>query len=292
MDLLEPVFVTQLIIGGLLTGALYALLACGLNLVFGVMRVINIAHAELMIMGSFIALVLFKAVGLHPLVGLLVVIPVMFGFGYLTQRVLIERVVGAPELMSLLVTYGLSIVLMNAGLMIFSSSYRSVPVLQGALLIGDFVISKPRGVAGLVAIAVTLGVYAFLERSRLGKAVRAVAEHPEVATICGIDVRRIRMFTFGLSAAMAATAGVMLSMIYSFSPETGADFIVKCFAIIIIGGMGSFLGALYGGLLLGVAEALVGGFVSTHWAAAVAYLLLVAVLLVRPTGLKGAADVR
>jgi branched-chain amino acid transport system permease protein len=285
-------FVVQLVIGGLLGGALYALLACGLNLVFGVMRVINIAHAELMLVGSFITYVLYDTFGLHPLVSLFIAVPLVFVLGMFLQRVLIERVVGRPELMSLLLTYGLSIVLMNLGLEVFSSDFKSVPELQGSFLVGDYVISKPRGAAGVVSLVVTLGVYFYLERARMGKAIRAVAEHAEVATICGIDVVRVRMLTFGLAAAMAAAAGVMLTMIYSFSPDTGADFILKCFAIIIIGGMGNFLGALYGGIMLGVVEALVGGFVSTQWAEAVAYLLLVLVLLIRPTGLKGVADAR
>jgi branched-chain amino acid transport system permease protein len=256
------------------------------------MRVINIAHAELMLVGSFITYVLYDAFGLHPLVSLFIAVPLVFVLGMFLQRVLIERVVGRPELMSLLLTYGLSIVLMNLGLEVFSSDFKSVPELQGSFLVGDYVISKPRGAAGVVSLVVTLGVYFYLERARMGKAIRAVAEHAEVATICGIDVVRVRMLTFGLAAAMAAAAGVMLTMIYSFSPDTGADFILKCFAIIIIGGMGNFLGALYGGIMLGVVEALVGGFVSTQWAEAVAYLLLVLVLLIRPTGLKGVADAR
>jgi branched-chain amino acid transport system permease protein len=292
MDYAQINFIIQLVIGGLLAGALYALLACGLNLVFGVMRVINVAHAELMLVGSFITYLLYAHLGLHPLISLFIAVPLVFVLGMLLQRVLIERVVGRPQLMSLLVTYGLSIVLMNLGLEVFSSDFKSVPELQGSILLGQFVISKPRGAAGLVALVVTLGVFFFLERSRLGKAIRAVAEHPEVATICGIDVVRVRTLTFGLAAAMAAAAGVMLTMIYSFSPDSGADFITKCFAIIIIGGMGNFLGALYGGIMLGVVEALVGGFVSTQWAEAVAYLLLVLVLVVRPTGLKGTADAR
>jgi len=286
MELLHPSILLQFLIGGLLAGMLYALIACGLNLVFGVMRVINLAHAELMLAGAFIAFLFFQ-IGLHPLLTLPIAMILLFIFGYILQRVLVERVVGKDELASLMVTYGLSIILMNLGLLLFTSDFKSVPVLQGSLIFGDLIISKPRGVAGIVAIIITLSVFIFLERSRLGKAIRAVAEHSEVAMICGIDVVKIRMLTFGLAASMAAAAGVMLSMIYSFSPETGADFILKCFAIIIIGGMGNFVGAFYGAILLGLAEAFVGGFMSTQWAEAVAYLLLVLVLIIRPTGLKG-----
>lgn len=284
-ELLDPVTLGQLLIGGLLAGALYALLACGLNLVFGVMRVINLAHAEFMLIGAFGAYLLYTWVGLHPFLALLVVVPAVFAFGYFLQHALIERVVGKPLLTSLLATYGLSIVLLNTGLLIFASDFKSVPVFQGSFVYGEFVLPKPRAAAALVSLVFAVGVYAFLERTRLGKAVRAVSEHPHVSAICGIDVRRIRMLTFGLAAAMAGAAGVMLSTIYSFSPESGADFIQKCFAIIVIGGMGNFIGALYGGILLGVVEAFVGGFLSTQWAEATAYLLLVLVLLIRPTGL-------
>jgi branched-chain amino acid transport system permease protein len=289
VELLDPIILLQLLIGGLLAGALYALLACGLNLVFGVMRVINLAHAELMLVGAFAAYLLYHYLGWHPLWSLLLVVPMVFVLGFYLERVLIERVVGRPLLTSLLATYGLSIILLNLGLLAFTSDYKSVPELQGALVLGEFAISKPRAAAAVVSVLLTVAVFLFLDRTRLGKAIRAVSEHAQVAAICGIDVRKIRMLTFGLAAAMAAAAGVMLTMIYSFSPESGADFIQKCFAIIIIGGMGNFAGAFYGSLLLGVVEAYVGGFASSQWAEAVAYLLLVAVLLIRPSGLKGVA---
>lgn len=287
--MLDPIILLQLLIAGLLAGALYALLACGLNLVFGVMRIINLAHAELMLTGAFLTYLLYSYFGLHPLLSLLLVVPTVFVAGYYLEFILIERVVGRPMLTSLLATYALSIILINFGLLIFTSDYKSVPALQGSIVLGEIAISKPRAVAGLVSVLLAVGVYYFLEHARLGKAVRAVSEHAQVAAICGIDVRRIRMLTFGMSAAMAATAGVMLTMIYSFSPESGANFIQKCFIIIIIGGMGNFAGAFYGGILLGVVEAYVAGFASTEWAEAVAYILLVAVLLIRPSGLKGVA---
>jgi branched-chain amino acid transport system permease protein len=292
VDLLQPAILLQLAIGGLLAGALYALLASGLNLVFGVMRVINLAHGELMIAGAFLAWLLYSLLGLHPLLALPVATVVLFILGFYLQRLLIERIVGRDELTSLLVTYGLSIILMNAGLLVFSADFRAVPALQGAVYLEDLdlVLSKPRAVAGVMSIVLTAGVYWFLKHSRTGKAIRAVSEHAEVAMICGIDVTRIRMVTFGLAAAMAGAAGVMLTTIYSFSPETGADFVLKCFAIIVIGGMGNFVGALFGGLLLGFAEAFVSGFLSTQWAEAVAYLLLVLVLILRPAGLLGKAD--
>jgi len=290
MELFQPIIILQFIIGGLLAGALYALLACGLNLIFGVMRVINLAHAELMLAGSFLAYLLFVHLHLHPLLALPLVMITLFVCGYYLQQLLIERIVGQEELTSLLVTYGLSIILMNVGLLVFRSDFRSIPVLQGSIVMADLVLSKPRSVSGIVSVLLTLGVYFFLAFSRIGKAIRAVAEQPDVAQICGIDVVKIRMVTFGLSTAMAAAAGVMLTMIYSFSPDIGFEFILKAFAIIVIGGMGNFIGAFIGSLLLGCVEAFVGGFLTTQWADASSYLLLVLVLILRPRGLLGKTD--
>jgi branched-chain amino acid transport system permease protein len=292
MDLPDPVLLAQLLIDGLLAGALYALLACGLNLVFGVMQVINLAHGELMLLGAFLAWLMYDKLGWHPLLALPFVAPIAFALGALLQRHLVERVIGKPLLTSLLLTYAVSIILVNAGLYVFTADYRSVPVMQGSMLLGDLAIPKPRAAAGLVSVIITGAVYLFLQRSRLGKAIRATAEHPQVAAICGINVQKMRMLTLGLAAVMAAWAGVMLAMIYSFSPESGADFMLKSFAVIVLGGMGSFIGAFYGALLLGIAEAYVGFFVSTQWAEATAYLLLVAVLLLWPSGVTGRRDAR
>jgi branched-chain amino acid transport system permease protein len=277
----------QIAVGGLLLGALYALLACGLNLIFGVMRVINVAHGEFLMLGAFGAFILFSLFGLNPLLSLLIVAPSAFFVGYIIHRILIERLVGGPELSSLLATYGLSILVMNLGLAFFKSDFRSVPVLQGSFKIGELAFSKPRLIAAGVSILITGGVYYFLEKSKRGKAIRAVSQHSEIAQICGIDVTQIRMLTFGMALAMAASAGVLISMIFSFSPEVGAEFILKSFAIIIIGGMGSFVGAFLGGLILGLGESFTALFLSGQWAEGVAYFLLVLVLLIKPQGLGG-----
>ncbi|KOR29867.1 hypothetical protein TI04_07585 [Achromatium sp. WMS2] len=240
-------------------------------------------------MGAYATLFLYLKFGIHPLISLPLVAISMFGWGYLLQKYYVEHIVGKPLLTSLLATYALSIILVNLGLLTFSANFASIPELKGSLLLGSFVISRPRAAAAIVALAITIGVYLFLRYLPLGKAIRAVSEHPEVALICGIDVQYIRMLTFGLAAAMAAAAGVMLTMIYPFSPTSGPDFIQKCFAIIIIGGMGQFSGAFIGSLILGVVEAIVGGLFTTQWADAVAYLLLVTIILVRPFGLQGMA---
>jgi branched-chain amino acid transport system permease protein len=277
----------QIAVGGLLLGALYALLACGLNLIFGVMRVINIAHGEFLMLGAFGAFFLFSIFDINPLLALVIIVPLAFLLGYIVQRILIERLVGGPELSSLLATYGLSILVMNLSLASFTSDFRSVPVFQGSFIIGEIAFSKPRLIAAGVSIVITWTVYLFLEKSKRGKAIRAVSQHPEIAQICGIDVTQIRMLTFGMALAMAASAGVLISMIFSFSPDIGADFILKSFAIIVIGGMGSFIGAFLGGLILGLGESFTAFFLSGQWAEGVAYFLLVLVLLVKPKGLGG-----
>ncbi len=279
----------QVILGGLLLGALYALLACGLNLIFGVMRVINVAHGALMMLGAYGTFWLYTLWGVHPLLSLLLVIPAFLLFGILLQRIFVERVVGGPELASLLLTFGLGICFANLALNFWKADFRSVPYLSGAYTFWGLALSRPRVAAFTAALLLTLTTYLFLKKTRLGKAIRATAQQSAVAMLCGIDARRVRRITYGLGAAMAAAAGSLLSTIYSFNPEMGHVFNLKAFAIIVLGGMGSFPGAFWGGLLLGVIEALVAFFWTTQVSEAAAYLLMLLVLLLKPEGLLSAS---
>lgn len=283
----SAVTLLQVAIGGVLLGAVYALLACGLNLIFGVMRVINVAHGELMMLGSYATFWLFFLFGMNPLLSLFFSIALMFILGTAIQKFLVSRVVKAPELMSLLVTFGISIFILSLSLYFWSADFRSVPYFTGSITLGSLAFSKPRAVAFVLAVAITAAVYLFLKKTRLGKAVRATSQSSEVAAICGIDVERIRLLTFGLGSALAAAAGSLLVVIYAVNPATGQTFILKAFAIIVLGGMGSFLGAFIGAIVLGVAEAFASFFFTAQLSEAVAYLLLIAVLLLKPSGLLG-----
>jgi branched-chain amino acid transport system permease protein len=280
----------QVVISGLLLGAVYALLAIGLNLIFGVMRVINIAHGELLMLGSYATYWLFTLWGVNPIVSLLLVLPAMFLLGMLLQRTLVDRGVGQPLLISLLLTFGLSSFLTGVALNLWTANYRSVPVFSGSFAVGGLALSISRVIAFVVALAITLAVWYFLRTTRLGKAVRATSQNAEVALVCGIDVARIRLLAFGLGTAMAGAAGSLLAVIYTVYPEMGRTFLMKAFAIIVLGGLGSFGGAFVGALALGVAEALAAFAWNTQIAEAVAYAIFIGVLFVRPSGLFGARE--
>jgi branched-chain amino acid transport system permease protein len=284
---ITPVMLGQVIVSGLLAGALYAMVALGLGLIFGVMRVLNVAHGPLLMLGAYITYWLFSAIGLNPYLSLLVSMPVVFVIGVALQHFLVRRVVDAPELSSLLLTFGISIALVNVAQIAFTSDLRSVEFITGSFLIGPFAFSKARVIACLFAAGITALAFLFLQRTRLGKAIRAVSQSREVAQVCGIDVHRIHMLAFGLASALAAAGGTLMTVMVAIQPEMGAVYTFKSFLVIVLGGAGNYPGALLGGLLLGLVEQLASLFLTTQVNEAVAYVLLVLVLLLRPTGLLG-----
>jgi branched-chain amino acid transport system permease protein len=288
---ITPTMVGQVVISGLLAGALYAMVALGLGLIFGVMRVLNVAHGPMLMLGAYTTFWLFHWVGLSPYLSLLVSMPVLFGVGVVLQRLLVSRVVDAPELSSLLLTFGVSIAIVNLAHLAFSSDLRSVEYLTGSFILGPFAFSKSRVIACLFAMLITAGAFWFLQRTRLGKALRAVSQSREVAQVCGINVQRIHMLAFGIACALAAGGGSLVAVVVAIQPEMGQVYTFKSFLVIVLGGAGNYPGALLGGLLLGLVEQLSSLFLTTQVNEAVAYILLVLVLLWRPTGLlKGRAS--
>lgn len=286
MDLL------QIIVSGILLGGVYALFATGLNLIFGVMKIINLGHGELMMLGAYITFFLFTQAGINPLLAIPLTAAAVGIFGFVLQFAMVERVVGQPIINSLLLTFGLSTLMMGVALNLWTSNYRSVNYtpLSGSWNIGELAISKGRAVAFVISILVTGGMWLFLNRSTFGKAIRATSEHPQVAQLCGIDIRRVRYVTFGLGSAMAAISGALISIIFTINPEMGRMFIGKGFAIIVLGGLGSYVGALLGAIVLGVSETVTAYFTSTQLSEGVAYLILLLVLIVRPAGFFGRAE--
>jgi branched-chain amino acid transport system permease protein len=284
--------VLQVILSGLLLGGVYALFAAGLNMIFGVMKVINLAHGELMMLGAYITFFLFSQAGVNPLLSIPLSAVALLVLGVLLQFTLVERVVNQPLLSSLLLTFGLSTLMMGIALNLWTSNFRSVAwsPLTGSWDVAGLAVSKSRLVAFAIALLVTGATWLFLKKSTFGKAIRATSQHAEVAQICGIDVRRVRLATFGLGSAMAAISGSLIAMIFTISPEMGRMFIGKAFAIIVLGGLGSFAGAFVGALLLGTSETLAAYYTDTQLAEAVAYAVLLLVLLIRPSGLFGRAD--
>ena len=291
MFVITPAMLGQVVISGLLAGALYAMVALGLGLIFGVMRVLNVAHGPLLMLGAYTTFWLFHWFGLNPYLSLLVSMPALFLVGVVLQSLLVRRVVDAPELSSLLLMFGVGIALVNVTQLAFTSDLRSVEYLTGSFVLGPFAFSKSRVIACAFAIVITAGAFWFLQKTRLGKALRAVSQSREVAQVCGVNVQRIHMLAFGLASALAAAGGSLVAVMVAIQPEMGQVYTFKSFLVIVLGGAGNYPGALVGGLLLGLVEQLSSLFLTTQVNEAVAYVLLVLVLLVRPTGLfKGRAS--
>jgi len=282
-----PSMLAQVVVSGILSGALYALVALGLALIFGVMRVINIAHGPLLMLGAYTTYFLFAGAGMNPFATVPIAMAIMFLLGALLQRTLVFRVVDAPELSSLLLTFGLSIAIVNLAQYFFTSDLRAVEYITGSWVVGRLAFSKSRVIAFVFAAAVTAAVFLFLRSTRTGKAIRATSQSREVAMVCGIDVGRIHVLTFGLASALAAAGGALLAVIVAIQPEMGQVWTFKSFLVIVLGGAGNYPGALVGGMLLGLVEQLASLFLTTQLSEVVAYVLLVLALLLRPTGLLG-----
>jgi len=277
----------QVVVSGILSGGLYAMVALGLALIFGVMRVINIAHGPLLMLGAYATFFLHSQLGMNPFLTVPFSMAALFVVGMVLQRALVFRVVDAPELSSLLLTFGISIALVNLAQLAFTSDLRAVEYITGSWLVGGLALSKSRVIAFVFAAGVTALAFVFLQRTRLGKAIRATSQSREVAMVCGVDVGRIHMITFGLASALAAAGGSLLAVIVAIQPEMGQVWTFKSFLVIVLGGAGNYPGALLGGMLLGLVEQLASLFLTTQLSEVVAYVLLVLVLLVRPTGLLG-----
>ncbi|HYM90890.1 MAG TPA: branched-chain amino acid ABC transporter permease [bacterium] len=284
---ITPVMLGQVVVSGLLAGALYGMVALGLGLIFGVMRVINIAHGTLLTLGAYTTFWWFHLLGVNPYLSLLVSMPLMFLLGVVLQRTLVARVVDAPELSSLLLTFGISIALVNGMRLAFTSNLRSVEFLTGSIVVGEIALSKSRLIAFAFAVALTALASWVIQRTKVGKAIRATSQSRDLAMFCGIDVARVRLYAFGIASALAAAGGSLVAVMVAIQPEMGQGYTFKSFLVIVLGGAGNYPGALLGGLLLGLVEQLSSLFLTTQVSEAVAYVLLVLVLLLRPQGLLG-----
>jgi len=281
------------VVGGIMQGGIYAMFAVGLTLIFGVMRIINAAHGEMVMMGAYLTWVSFFYLGVDPLLALVFTLPVAFLFGMAVQKVLLNAAVGAPELTGLLITFGLGLTMIYAAELIFTTDFRTIPYAPGTVqLTSTIAVGQNRVISFAMAVAISVAVYLFLKLSRLGKAVRATALNAEVAMVCGINVGRIYLVTTGLAAALAVAGGALVSIQFGFNPETGVLYTLQAFAIVILGGRGDYVGALIGGFMLAVLENLVSLMVpnGTAMVELAAYGLMIFVLLIRPGGLMGVKE--
>jgi branched-chain amino acid transport system permease protein len=286
-------YLASVVLGGLMQGGVYAMFAVGLTLIFGVMRIINAAHGEMVMMGAYLTWVSFFYLGLDPLLSLVLTLPIAFLFGVAVQRLLLDAAVGQPELTGLLITFGLGLTMIYGAELIFTTDFRTIPYAPGTVQLTPMIaVGRNRVISFAMAVVISAAVYVFLKYHRLGKAVRATALNAEVAMVCGINVRRIYLTTTGLAAALAVAGGALVSIQFGFNPETGVLYTLQAFAIIVLGGRGHYVGALIGGFMLAVLENLVSLMVpnGTAMVELAAYGLLIFVLLIRPGGIMGVKE--
>jgi branched-chain amino acid transport system permease protein len=275
------------VVQGLLLGGVYALFACGLSLVFGVLRIVNLAHGDLTVLAAFLGIVVTSALGVHPLLALLVVVPVMAGLGWLLQRALLHRSLQLGELAPLLVTFGLSIVLQNALQQTFSADIRTLPVGDfgvASLQVGGIAVGWLGLTTLVVAVAVLAGLQLVLARTATGRAMRATSDDPETASLMGLDGKHVYAVATAIALATVALAGIFYGIRGTFTPALGPQLLIFAFEAVIIGGLGSLWGTLVGGLVLGVAQA-VGAQIQPSYGVLAGHLVFLIVLAARPSGL-------
>lgn len=290
---------TQALVTGLLLGGVYSLVALGLTLIFGVLDILNFAHGALMALAMYASFVIVSSTGLGPYASAIISVPLLFGLGALVQRFLLRPVMNQPHERQLLLTFGLALLIENALLMGFSATPRSTPfpfaesgislgvtTVQGPLDIFGAVASLPRIMAFLGSLVLAGIVYTILQRTRLGTAIRAVSENAEGASMVGIDVKRMHMITFGLGTACVAAAGTLVLPFLSLQPTTGEQFNIIAFVVVVLGGLGNVVGAVLGGILIGLVQQL-GGSIFNVDGMLFVFIVFVLILFLRPQGLLG-----
>jgi branched-chain amino acid transport system permease protein len=280
----------QTVLLGLLVGAVYALLASGLTLIFGVLHVINIAHGAFLILAAFLTYSLWSGVGIDPLAAIAITTPAMFAFGWLLYLLAIRRIRGAPVAASVLLTFSLALILEGLMGVIWGNTSTSIrpPYFSQSFGIGDVFLPKAQVYGAAVAAVVLTALYLVLTRTWLGRAIRASAINPQGAQLVGVDVDGVAAMAFAIGVAAAGAGGAIVGVLYPFLPGSHYQWIARVLSVVVLGGMGSLPGAVIGALLLGVAETMTVSYVSPAWSTAVPYVLIFVVLLVRPQGILGA----
>jgi len=282
----------QILILGLLLGGVYALMASGLTLLFGVMRVVNLAHAAFILVASYITYVLFENLTLDPMVSLLITMPLMFGLGVVLYLTLFPRIEGSLRYveMTVLLTFGLALIVEGMLTFIFTGTFRSVrpDYASSSIFVGDIFMPTSQLYASLVSFALLIVLWVVLRFTKTGTAIRATMQNRAAAQIVGVNVRRVSALAFGMGMALAGAAGSLLSFMFPFFPARHWQWIALLLALIVLGGMGSIKGAVIGALLLAVAGAIVTDVAGPTWTPITFYLTLFLILMVRPQGLFGA----
>lgn len=279
----------QAVVNGLLIGGIYALVSIGVTLIFGVVKIVNFAQGEFVMIGMYISFFLATRMGVDPIVSLLVSMPALFIIGVLLQLTLVRRVLALGDMPQIFLTFALSLLLMNIALLLFTADYRTVstPYTNAAIHAGPVYISVAKAIAFVLAMALSAGLELFLRTTDLGKAMRAAAQNRDVAMLMGINTDRVFAVAVGLALSMAGAAGSLLMSFYPVYPTVGQVFVLMAFVAVILGTLGNVTGALLAGLMMGIAESLGIQFVGADSGLIVVFVVLLATLAVRPNGLFG-----
>ena len=281
----------QILASGILLGGIYALISVGLNLIFGVIKVVNMAHGDFLMLGMYAAYFLFTGLAISPYVSAIIIFPVFMVIGYVVFRLVVKPLLGKAETETdtIVATSGLQFVLQNLVLMLFTADYRAIQLEGGATSfnIGGVMLSANRTWAFLICLILAVALYYILMHTRLGAQVRAVSQDRDASVLMGINVDRIYALTFCVGVAMVGLAGAIILPVFSAYPTVGTFFSTSSFVVVVLGGLGSFTGALLGGLIIGIVETAAGVFASTELAQVFSLLVFLIVLFVRPQGLLG-----
>ena len=280
----------QAVVSGFLLGGIYGLVASGLTLIFGVLRIVNFAHGALMMLAMYSSYWLFTLAGVDPYLSVVLTAPLFFVLGLVIQKLIVEPNRRAAEHNQLLLTLGLALFLENLALVLWQGDFRTVrSAVSGTFFVlGDALVEVPRLIACAGAVLVALGLFTFLRTTDIGKAIRALAEEPEGAQLMGINVSRIRAVAFGIGTGCVAVAGSLVTPFFYVAPDVGESFNLMAFVVVVLGGMGNFIGALLGGFIVGLAESLGAALLPGSLKQLVVFAIFAAVLLLRPEGLFGA----
>jgi branched-chain amino acid transport system permease protein len=281
----------QTLASGVLVGLIYALVAVGLTMIFGVMDIVNFSHGEFLMFGMYSSFWLYALYALDPILTLPLTAVFLFGLGVIVYRLVISKITNAPMVSQLFTTFGLMLLFRGIAQFLWKADFRSVDksIVSGNLSIAGFQIGLPQVIAGIGAILVTAGVYLFITRTKAGAALEATAADKEAARLMGIDSQKMFALAWGIGAACAGVAGALLSTFFPIFPEVGANFILIAFVVVNLGGFGSIIGALLAGLLVGVIEVMGGFLLGPEYKLAIVLVLFLAMLMFRPQGLMGKA---
>jgi len=291
--MIDLVGLIETTVNGLLIGGVYGLAALGLSLIWGVMKVVNLAHGVFIMLGAYLGYGMYHVLGLHPLFSMLLAIPIGAGMGIILYRYLINRILEVAtneleqEMMCLLFTFGLSMIIYGAALNIWGSDLRGVPTLMPTIFLGSIAVPSSRFIAFISALILGGLLYFFLKKTIIGKAIRAVTQNRNYVMLDGIDPVKIFQISFSIGLTYALMAGVVISLTYPITPIMGVYYLLKCFTVVVLGGLGNPIGAFLGGLILGLAESYTSLFATYALSPAVAFITLLLILIFRPGGILG-----